>query len=48
MENSSNIYVKNSTGTFLDNITKNTRNILGGVDNTQENNNQENNNKELK
>jgi hypothetical protein len=48
MENSSNVYVKNSTGTFLDNITKNTRNILGGVDNTQENNTQENNNKEIK
>lgn len=39
MENSSNTYVKNSSGTFLENITKNTRNILGGVSNTQESNN---------
>jgi hypothetical protein len=39
MENSSNTYVKNSAGTFLENITKNTKNILGGVSNTQESNN---------
>lgn len=39
MENSSNINVKNSSGTFLENITKNTKNILGGVSNTQESNN---------